>query len=212
MPGTATDRNPLAELRLLGGRGCLDFCNTADPREGPGAHDFLSSYGDLAAWASKAGVIAGTDADSLLAQARKRPAAAQAAFEEALALREALFRIFSSVAAREAVDTADLEVLNGALQRASANARLTASGDGFAWSWSETDGLDRPLWLVARSAVELLTSDELDRVRTCAGRACGWLFLDESKNRSRRWCSMEGCGSRAKMRRLYARRRAQATP
>ena len=123
-------------------------------------------------------------------------------------LREALFRVFSTVAAREPVDAADLELLNDVLQRAAAGARLTGSGPGFAWSWSDDGGLERPLWLVARSAAELLTSDELERLRKCAGRFCGWLFLDASKNRSRRWCSMESCGSRAKMRRLYARRRA----
>jgi predicted RNA-binding Zn ribbon-like protein len=94
------------------------------------------------------------------------------------------------------------------LRRASAETRLVASGRGFTWSLAEEeDDLERPLWLVSRSAAELLASDELERVRRCAGHPCGWLFLDASKNRSRRWCSMASCGSRAKMRRLYARRR-----
>ena len=198
----------LHELRLVGGRPCLDFCNTLDPRESPRPRDFLPSYGDLVAWAERAGLVAAAEARSLVAEARTRPAAAGAVFEEALVLREALFRVFSSVAARELVDAADLEILNGVLQRAGARARLTGSGPGFAWSWSGDGELERPLWLVARSAAELLTSDELERLRKCAGRLCGWLFLDASKNRSRRWCSMESCGSRAKMRRLYARRRA----
>jgi predicted RNA-binding Zn ribbon-like protein len=195
------------ELRLVGGRACLDFCNTLDPRESPRARDFLRSYDDLVPWAERARLVAAAEARSLVAEARKRRAA-QAVFEEALVLREALFRVFASVAARELVDAADLEILNGVLQRAAVRARLTGSGPGFAWSWSDDGDLERPLWLVARSAAELLTSDELERLRKCAGQPCGWLFLDASKNRSRRWCSMESCGSRAKMRRLYARRRA----
>jgi predicted RNA-binding Zn ribbon-like protein len=197
------------ELRLIGGRACLDFCNTVDPREGPRPREALSSYGDLVTWAERAGLVDAAEASSLLAEAGTRPAAAHALFEEALVLREALFRVFSSGAAREPVAAADLATLNGVLQQAAARARLTASGPGFAWSWSDDEhDLERPLWLVARSAADLLTSDELPRVRKCAGRACGWLFLDASKNRSRRWCSMESCGSRAKMRRLYARRRS----
>jgi predicted RNA-binding Zn ribbon-like protein len=198
----------MPELRLLGGRACLDFCNTVDPREGPRVHDFLSSYDDLVGWAEQTGLIAARERRSLLGAARERPAAAQATLEEALVLREALYRAFSSVAAREPVGARDLELLNGVLRRASAGTRLVPSGRGFAWSLAEEeDDLERPLWLVARSAAELLASDELERVRRCAGRPCGWLFLDASKNRSRRWCSMASCGSRAKMRRLYARRK-----
>ena len=210
MPDEAVNRDP-AELRLLGGHACLDFCNTVDPREGPRPYDFLSSYFDLVAWAAKTGLISEQDEHSLRAEARERPAAAQAAVGQALELREALYRIFSSVANGEPAEAADLEIFNGAFRRASAHVRLAASHQCFAWSWRETeDGLDRTLWLVAQSAVELLTSNELQRVRKCPGRSCGWLFLDVSKNRSRRWCSMDGCGSRAKMRGLYARRRAQA--
>jgi predicted RNA-binding Zn ribbon-like protein len=198
----------MPELRLLGGRACLDFCNTVDPREGRRVHDFLSSYDDLVGWGEQTGLIAAGERRSLLAAARERPAAAHAALEEALAVREALYRVFSSVAARQPADAPDLELLNGVLRRASAGTRLVPSGRGFAWSLGEGDDLERPLWRVARSAAELLASDELERVRRCAGHPCGWLFFDASKNRSRRWCSMASCGSRAKMRRLYARRRA----
>ena len=168
----------MPELRLLGGRACLDFCNTVDPREGPRAHHFLSSYDDLVAWAGQVGLIGGKGRRALLTAAREQPAAAQAAFEEALVLREALYRIFSSIAAREPGDAADLELLNGVLQRASAATRLAAAGRGFAWSFTEPEGdLERPLWLLARSAAELLT-------RTSSS-ACG----------SARVASAAGCSS-----------------
>lgn len=88
-------------------------------------------------------------------------------------------------------------------------ARVLAVGPGFAWTWpEEAADLARPLWPVARSAAELLTSPDLGRVHECLGDNCGWLFLDTSRNRRRTWCSMEGCGNRAKARRHYARRRA----
>ena len=83
-----------------------------------------------------------------------------------------------------------------------------ASDDQFAWGWTDVDALDRPLWDVARSAIDVLTQDDLKRVKECPGADdCGWLFYDTSKNASRRWCSMEGCGSRVKMRHQYARKR-----
>ena len=70
--------------------------------------------------------------------------------------------------------------------------------------------LDRPLWPVLRSAAALLTSDDIARIRECAAERCAWLFIDHSRNRSRRWCDMRDCGNRAKARRHYARAKARA--
>jgi predicted RNA-binding Zn ribbon-like protein len=91
-----------------------------------------------------------------------------------------------------------------------AHTELLPGSDAYAWSWEGApDDFGRPLWPVARSAVELLTEGDLRRVKECPGAGdCGWLFYDTSRNGARRWCSMEGCGSRAKMRRHYARHRA----
>jgi len=91
-----------------------------------------------------------------------------------------------------------------------AQARLAPIERGHEWPWREDDGaLDRPLWAVVRSAVEVLTTGDPVRIKACPEPdGCGWLFYDTSKNGSRQWCSMEGCGSRAKMRHHYARRRA----
>ena len=86
---------------------------------------------------------------------------------------------------------------------------LTAAGARFEWGWPDSVlGLDRVSWWVARSAAELLTSQDLTFVRECASYDCGWLFMDATKNRSRRWCDMRVCGNRAKSRRHYERRRA----
>src|SRR5919112_4603831 len=90
-------------------------------------------------------------------------------------------------------------------------ARLLASEEGYSWGWEPWTGegppLGAPLWPIARSAAELLVSPWRERVRECPGEHCGWLFLDLTKNGSRRWCEMEVCGSRAKMQRYRDRQR-----
>ena len=92
-----------------------------------------------------------------------------------------------------------------------ARSQLVAVEGGYTWVWDEGGrALDSMLWPVARSAADLLTSGELQAVRQCAGRACGWLFLDTSRNRTRRWCDMSVCGNRAKARRHHERLRSGA--
>lgn len=76
-----------------------------------------------------------------------------------------------------------------------------------AWQSSDLD-LSLPCWPIVYSASQLLASNRLDRVRQCAGDDCGWLFLDTSRNHSRRWCDMADCGNRAKARRHYRRTHA----
>jgi predicted RNA-binding Zn ribbon-like protein len=91
------------------------------------------------------------------------------------------------------------------------HARLIPGANGaLAWDWEDEGGsADLMLWPIARSAADVLTSPrELARVRQCPGAGCGWVFLDETKNRSRRWCDMDVCGNRAKARRHYARAHA----
>lgn len=189
---------------------CLDFANTVGgTREQPDEH--LHGYADLVAWSWSAGVIGAEAADGLLAAADRDPAGARAAFVRAVDLREALYRIFSAVAAGGAAPPADLATLNDELAPALARLQVAPVADGFAWAWRD-DGddppLDRPLWPLARAAAHLLIGDRRDRVRECASPTCAWLFVDQSRNRSRRWCDMTDCGNRAKARRHYERQRA----
>jgi predicted RNA-binding Zn ribbon-like protein len=126
--------------------------------------------------------------------------------QRAIALREAIYHIFSDTADGEEPNPHDVQTLNRELATAWDHLRLAPTGGGFAWEWvAEGNELDRVLWLVARSAAELLTSGPLDRVRECANDPCGWLFVDLSRNRSRRWCDMQDCGNKVKARRHYAR-------
>ena len=191
---------------LSGGALCLDFANTWSDRERPDT-DHLQEYSDLLAFARQTGALSGAAEGRLAGHAAGDPQAAAAAVEVARGLREDLYRIFSAVAASQAPAEPDLERLNAALPGAFSRLRLQSQKDDLVWTWSAPDDpLEAPLWPVLRSAAELLTAEERKLVRECAGTACTWLFLDHSRNRSRRWCSMETCGNRAKAQRHYRRR------
>jgi len=211
-PDVARD---VEELELYGGRLCLDFANTVEPRSGDERHDHLSCYPNLVRWGAYAGATGEETALRLLREAGERPEEAEGVLEEALELREAIYRTFQALGEAEEPDPDDLESLSEAFAQAMARSRIvTTDASGFDLGWQDTDALERPLWPVARSAVELLTGVDPARIKACPPEeGCGWLFYDDSKNGSRRWCSMRVCGSRAKMRRLYARQRvAQQRP
>jgi predicted RNA-binding Zn ribbon-like protein len=199
-------------LRLLGGRVCLDFVNTIEPRAGKHQRDFLLRYDDLVTWAEFAGILAPAEGSRLRVLSAQHPQQAGKVFAKNIVLRELLYRLFGAVAAGEPPKVADLRALQNAYVDALRRAELHQDQEGYAWHWPEdADTLERVGWLLTQSAAELLTSPLIDRVKMCSRPdGCGWLFLDTSKNGSRRWCSMEVCGSRAKMRRLYARRRQAA--
>jgi predicted RNA-binding Zn ribbon-like protein len=198
------------DVALLGGELCLDFANTVDYRNTDLARELLLSYPDLVTWSGHVELLADGQAESLLGRARQRPLEAEAILERALALREAIYRLFAAVAEGRSPDAGDLGALNRALSSALSRLRVVpsaggrSSSAGFAWEWAVGDEpLEQVLWPIVRSAADLLTSEELPLVKQCAG--CGWLFVDRSRNHSRRWCDMRYCGNRAKARRFYAR-------
>jgi predicted RNA-binding Zn ribbon-like protein len=204
------DQLPSAgSIHLLGGRLCLDFANTADWHASATPVELLRTYADLVDWSVHAGTLTPEDAQQVRELANEHPAAAQDALMRARELRETLFRLFATVAHGTGVSPADLALLNGTLATALTHRRITNQGADFAWRWHGLGGaLDGMLWPVALSAAELLAAPDCARVGICADEHCGWLFLDTSKSGRRRWCSMEGCGNRAKARRHYRRQRA----
>jgi predicted RNA-binding Zn ribbon-like protein len=196
-------------LKLLGGRLSLDFVNTADWHASDHPVEFLTSYSDLVAWSQHVGILTNHQAQRLLKEAARRPEDATSVLERAITLREAIYRIFSAISRGRPPQAADLATFNVELSRALAQSRIVSTAEGFTWDWAGAeDALDWMLWPVVHDVASLLTSKELDRVGQCADDRCGWLFLDTSRNRSRRWCSMEDCGNRAKVRRHYERKRA----
>lgn len=196
--------NPFADLSLIGGRLSLDFVNTADTH-GPAVGDKLVAYADLLWWALRVGMLDEPAAAPLFAAAEADPAGAERVLAAAVELREALYRVFIAARGGGVADAADLAVLNRELSHALGHLRVTAEEGGFGWGWEEGVRLERVLWPVVRDAAELLVSGDLRRVGKCCGESCDWLYLDTSRNRSRRWCDMQSCGNRAKARRHYQR-------
>jgi predicted RNA-binding Zn ribbon-like protein len=192
-------------INLKTERLCLDFANTLDWHASEHPVETLNSYADLVTWSRDTGVLSDRAAKQLINEANRHPAEATATLDKARTLREAMYEIFVAVANRTTPRATDLETVNAALVQMLGRSRLVRTSEGFAWNWGggEND-LDQMLWWVIRSAADLMTSEKLYRVGQCADeRGCGWLFLDTSKNRTRRWCDMKDCGNRAKARRFY---------
>lgn len=197
------------DFELGAGDLALEFANTSDWHAGPAPIEFLNSYEDLAAWSRRCGVIDEVDRKGLVIQAKRRPGEARAVLRRAIALREAIYRTFSAVAHKKQPRNQDMTELNLALAESLARLRVMPEGKRFSWEWSGGLTLDRMIGPVAQAAASLLTSPELSTVGECADdRGCGWLFVDRSKNHSRRWCDMKGCGNRAKANRHQERARA----
>jgi predicted RNA-binding Zn ribbon-like protein len=196
-----------AILNLETGQLCLDFANTANWHASEHPEEELNSYSDLTAWAQRIGLAGDVEAAQLLEAAARRPAEAAAVLARAVALREAIYHIFSTRAQGLQPEVNDLSMLNAALDEALSHLRLAPGTAHFDWQWIDQEGqLDGLLWPVALSAARLLASDGLERVGECADdRGCGYLFFDTSRNHSRRWCEMRDCGNRAKARRHYRR-------
>ena len=217
---------PIAEQRPIGGRLCLDFVNTLAWRGDDRPNERLTSYDDLVTWGLRAGTLKAKDAKALRGHAVAQPAAAEVVFARARDLREALHRLFtgSGDSGGGAGHQDDLAALNAELAGAPGRGRLTRRDGGFAWdeAWDEEGrdpGLDCLIWPVVWSAADLLAAPAArgasepagGRIKACADAACGALFYDDSRNRSRRWCVMEDCGNRAKARRHYERHRQRNT-
>ena len=199
-----------------------ELYSTIDWEPVEGARERFTDYRSLLRWFLRKRQLTVSEAKALLRAARMRPEEAEAVRRRAVELRETLYHLFSALAADEpgGPDPRDVAALNEWLPEAMARRRLAYPGetdsDGFsdarravfAWkSSAPVDELERFLWPVVWSTVELLTAGPLERVRECDNDPCGWLFVDSSRNRSRRWCDMRDCGNRVKARRHYARTR-----
>ncbi len=205
------EQNPLtiADIDQVGGRLCLDFVNTANRTGASVADERLLTYDDIVTWGVRSGLLDQRVSENLRLYAEQRRTEAASGYGAGLRLRNALWQLFSdAVPSRKAQ-----ECLNQALGCSGSlpgSLRL-AFGDG---RYTIADQTDLERWFaapVAFSALELLTSKCLHRVKVCPDRRCGWLFLDESPNGKRRWCSMATCGNREKARRHYAASKKSAS-
>jgi predicted RNA-binding Zn ribbon-like protein len=188
---------------------CLDFANTRYWRGTETPTDDLRGIGHVVEWCKSAGVLSQTDAASARSWWEGRPDLAGAAFLEAIALREAIYAVFRAIADGKEPPADAMRALNDALARAPSRLGIERDAGRFAWRVprSDTPTVAALLAPVVWSGTELLLGSRLPRVRHCANDRCLWLFLDDSKSGTRRWCSMSACGNRAKAHRHSARRK-----
>jgi predicted RNA-binding Zn ribbon-like protein len=194
----------IEQLRIVGGDSALDFVNTED---GDPPLECLRGYGDLVAWSVRAGLLSAGEGERLVGEADRSPEEAEVVYRDALRLRGALYGVFRAVAEGGDAPEWGLEALRGYEREALSRGKLVQGDEGFSWEWKDGHDLAGMLWPVAHAATRLLTSGDLDRLKLCAG--CYWVFLDASKNCSRRWCTMDVCGTDAKKRRYVAKRAAR---
>lgn len=194
------------DLERIGGMLCVDFTNTIGWRGMPVQNEWLVVYGDLVRWSWTSGILTEAEAAHLVTVSEQLPELAEQVLEAARGLRENLYGIFSALANERQTPAPALDALNHMLPYAMGKLRLALADGGVQWQWRhEPDALDAMLNPIIHSAAELLTSPHVTRLKECANDGCGWLFLDTSRNRSRRWCDMRECGNRAKARRHYRR-------
>lgn len=205
-------------FELVAGSLCLDFANTLDKRWSARPEDKLSGYDELVAFGQQTGVLTLSESKKLQQEGLRAKSDAERLFRQAVELREIIFRILSAVAVGREVSPADASALNAALQRVNAGSLLAPVRGQRVWRLVEKgSGVERLLGRIVRSAVEVLTSEDVERVKRCASEKCCWLFMDRSRSGNRRWCEMRTCGSQHKAKTYYrrktqARKRATASP
>lgn len=183
----------------------LDFCNTLAGWNGGEEREYLATYAHLVVWARDAGLVDDAAAADLRDKAVAEPRVAERQLRRARSLRRVLYRACAAPDDLAAWNTVGREA-----RAAAAHAELHHGRPlGHRWSVSAEAGLARPVLEVAREAGALLATTELGDVRQCPGSGCGWLFVDRTGRR--RWCTMEVCGNRAKVRRHSDRERAART-
>jgi predicted RNA-binding Zn ribbon-like protein len=212
-----SDESTKKNFKYVGGNPAVDFVNTVggwanrpvtDDKVGyrdVELRDKLRDYDDILTWAGGAGLITDVETRRLAALANRFPVAADEVVDRAVRLRRAIYRLLLAKGRDRPLFTSDLAVLNTELGVARSRQRLATKDNSFAVEWDHDDSLDRVLWPIAVSAAMLVTEGDLSRLRQCGGADCGWLFLDNSRNRSRTWCTMKDCGNLAKVRRFRGR-------
>jgi len=196
------------ELKVVGGATILDLANTqSGPPGGSPDVESLRDYGDLLRWGVRVGALDEREAMRLTRKAEREPVAARAAFARTLELRGDAYEVFAAIASGGRSPEPSLNRLKAAATEGLAHASLAGADGTVSIRWIATDDPDRAWWPVAYAGLEFLLHGQLDRVKGCGG--CRYLFLDETKNHSRRWCSMDDCGTREKMRTYVAKRAAR---
>ena len=203
-----TSGRAVSTVPLEGGHLALDFVNTLGGlrNEPPSPDDeLLDSYDDVVVWCVRLGVISEADREKLVRAAGDDEKRARRALKRTKELRELVYAIFRPIADGDQPPADLLDELRDAECDALASAQLAPADGAMRWTWPPPSELGDPLLPIAHAAVDLLTTGPLGHLKVCGN--CRWLFLDQSRNHSRRWCSMDECGTQMKQRRFVERRR-----
>jgi predicted RNA-binding Zn ribbon-like protein len=199
------------EFQLVAGHLALDFANTLDYRYDPDRRiDLLPNYERFLAFCRQSGVITAAQMRKLLDGLSGSDA--QRVLKEVIEFREALYFLILSAMQGRRPDEAHLQALNRTLSEARTLDEVVWHKRRFDRRFRDiTERPDGPFRRVVDTAVGLITSSEIENVRQCGEKTCRWLFLDRSRNHSRRWCDMQLCGNRTKAKRFYARTRSDVS-
>jgi predicted RNA-binding Zn ribbon-like protein len=184
----------------------LAFVNTLSSRPTMAPVERLISYDALVEWAREQHLISAAAAERLAAESKRHPHQAASVLARARDFREALNSLAESIEKDRQPQAAVLDRISDYLAAAYANGRLVPHDSGLQWVASADDALERILWEIGRAAGRLILSPRLSKIRACAASDCGWWFVDDTKNRSRRWCDMKLCGNREKVRRFRSQK------
>ncbi|MGD2095980.1 MAG: CGNR zinc finger domain-containing protein [Desulfobacterales bacterium] len=206
-----TKRNA-GTIKLSGGRLCLDFVNTVDCYGCDDIGEYLIDYQDLIDWSLHVGILTSDEAKRLTLKSAENPAEANRVHQRAIELREIIYSLFGSILEATPQTQTDLKAFNDYLSDMMALSKIVKTADGFDWDMTANKAdLDWILNPIIRSATDVLISEEWRRIKKCADPTCGWIFLDVSRNHSRRWCDMRDCGNRAKASRFYKKKKGEKT-
>lgn len=190
----------------ISGDRMLDLINTVEWRlGGPERIEDLTSYELVLTWCNEAGLIDSAEQTQLSALAEQHASVAATEVERVIALREhAYHALFDG-------DDQAAQALADAYREALTHASLSSEGSG--WTWADRElTLLTPRRRIARGLMELMSRDDLDRLHQCEDALCGWVYLDTSPRRNRRWCVTRDCGDRNRSRAYYARKKEPNRP
>jgi predicted RNA-binding Zn ribbon-like protein len=195
-------------LTLLGGKLCLDFINTLDWRGRKPPVEYLNNFSDVIRWAAYVKIITPEQEIKMNRQSTKNKDLSKKALKSSIELRELLHRLFSDIEQRKKIKKQLLLKLNIFLQKASTGLTIKHPKIGFELAACvDPKNFMSLLYPIIWESVNLLTSNDRLRIKSCGDKTCGWVFLDTSKNKSRQWCDMKSCGNRAKARKFYKQKK-----
>lgn len=195
-------------MRLDGGIACLNFVNTKDNRSKETGIDYLSHYRDLLDLCERLGLMPAKTRQVLERLAKAYPDQARQEFDKAISLRELLYKVFSQLIEKGKPPELELQQLSTQVANALSYLELFFDKTSREMKLIYTrPALEQPSWLMLQSVAELLTGKELALLKKCP--SCYWLFLDRSKNKSRKWCSMATCGDVSKVKQAYHRKKKE---